>query len=61
MKKYQVKDYGNKILSAEIPRSQIGATLATFTGLFGAKKDDIRIRNCETNVEMTTEEFFTRK
>lgn len=57
MKKYQVKDYGSKICSEEIPRSQIAATLVTFAGLFGAKKDDIRIRDCETNVEMTMEEF----
>lgn len=57
MKKYQVKDYGSKICSAEIPRSQVGATLVTFAGLFGAKKEDIKIRDCETNTEMTLEEF----
>ena len=57
MKKCQVKDYGSKICSAEIPRRQIPATLVTFAGLFGAKQENIRIRDCETNVEMTMEEF----
>lgn len=61
MKKYQVKDYGLKILSAEVPRCQIGQTIVTFVGLFGSKKEDIKIRDCENNAEMTLQEFAERK
>lgn len=57
MKKYQVKDYGNKICSSEIPSSQIGANICTFIGLFGAKRENIKIRDVETGVEMTLDEF----
>lgn len=57
MKKYRVRDYGNRICSGEIPRSQIAATLCIFTGLFGAKKEDIKILDVETDQEMTLDEF----
>lgn len=57
MKKYQVKDYGNKICSSAIPSSQIGANICTFIGLFGAKRENIKIRDVETGVEMTLDEF----
>ena len=57
MKKYQVKDYGSKICSGEISRNEIAAMLITFIGLFGAERENIKIRNCETNAEMTLDEF----
>lgn len=57
MKKYVVLDYGQKVRSAEIPRSEVPATLCTFCGLFSSSVEDIKIRDVDTKEEMTLEEF----
>lgn len=57
MKRYMVLDYGQKIRSAEIGAKDIPATLVTFSGLFGSKRSDIKIKDVKTGEEMTIEEF----
>ena len=50
-------DYGQKLRSAEIGVRDIPATLVTFSGLFGSKQSDVKIKNVKTGDEMTIEEF----
>lgn len=57
MKRYVVLDYGQKIRSVEIGARDIPATLVTFSGLFGSKQSDIKIKDVKTGEEMTIEEF----
>lgn len=57
MKRYVVLDYGQKLRSAEIGARDIPATLVTFSGLFGSKRSDIKIKDVKTGEEMTIEEF----
>lgn len=57
MKRYVVLDCGQKLRSAEIGAKDIPATLVTFSGLFGSKQVDIKIKDVKTGEEMTIEEF----
>ena len=57
MKRYMVLDYGQKSRAAEIGAKDIPATLVTFSGLFGSKRSDIKIKDVKTGEEMTIEEF----
>lgn len=60
MKRYVVLDYGQKLRSAEIGAKDIPATLVTFSGLFGSKQSDVKIKDVKTGEEMTIEEFNSK-
>ena len=61
MRRYVVLDYGQKLRSDEIVARDIPATLVTFSGLFGSKQNDVKIKDVKTGEEMTIEEFNAKQ
>lgn len=61
MKHYVVLDYATKAKSGQIARGMVTSMVCTFVGLLGTKKEDLRILDLNTGIEMTYEEFFNKK
>lgn len=58
MKHYRVLDYNTKAKSGEISLGEVTSMVYTFVGLLGTKKEDLRIIDVQTGIEMTYEEFM---
>lgn len=56
--RYAVLDYVTKARSGPIPKENITSMICTFVGLLGTKKENLRILNLGTGLEMTYEEFL---
>lgn len=56
-----VRDYAKKLQVKCGCKSDVLSALITFSGLFGCRKEDIRIEDCKNGIEMTYEEFYKTK